>query len=379
MTSGTPITVCLAANTLSYPQGGGHLWVHLNWALGLRAAGVRVIWLEAISPSTAAPKLEGWLSALRSHLAPFGLADAIALCSTAARPLPRALTTGCVSLDEATAADLLINLRYDLRPELLERFRSSVLLDIDPGELQVWMSKGQIRMAPHDYYFTIGETVGQPGARFPDCGLTWLYTPPCVALDWWPTTPTPIDAPFSTVAHWDEGWMEDEHGGYANGKAVSFRPFLDLPALTNMPFALALDLHPSEPDHSLLRDRGWQVLDAWSVTGTPHDYQSFIQRSRAEFSCVKVHCVRLQNAWISDRSLCYLASGKPVIVEHTGPSRILPDDAGLFRFRSLSDAQRAIHRVVSDYDHHSRLARQLAEEHFDARRVVRGVLERALP
>jgi hypothetical protein len=31
--------------TLGYPEGAGHLWVYLNWALSLHALGCRVIWL----------------------------------------------------------------------------------------------------------------------------------------------------------------------------------------------------------------------------------------------------------------------------------------------------------------------------------------------
>ena len=84
-------------------------------------------------------------------------------------------------------ADLLPNLAYDIPPEVVGRFRRSALLDIDPGLTQLWMSKGLMNVARHDAYFTIGETVAQPsGARFPDVGLKWEYTPLCVALDWWP-------------------------------------------------------------------------------------------------------------------------------------------------------------------------------------------------
>ena len=371
-------TVCLAANTLSYPQGGGHLWVHLNWALGLRSAGCKVIWLEAVSPSTPVPKLRAWTTALKSHLADYGLADSLALCSTSSRPLPRHLLDGCLDLQAAAEADLFFNLRYDIREDVVRRFRRSALLDIDPGELQVWMSKGKLRVAPHDLYFTIGETVGQPGARFPDCGLEWQYTPPCVAIDWWPPRRAPADAPFTTVAHWDEGWMEDESGGYPDGKAITFQPYLSLPRLTSQPLELALDLDPSEKDQITLWEHGWRVCDAWAVTGTPRDYQRYIQNSRGEFSCVKLHCVRLENAWISDRTLCYLASGKPAIIEHTGRSRFLPDAAGLFRFRSLDEVVRSLETVAADYERQCRLARQLAEEYFDARKVVGRVLERAL-
>jgi len=88
--------------------------------------------------------------------------------------------------------------------------------------------------------------------------------------------------------------------------------------------------------------------------------------------------MRLQNAWISDRSLCYMAMGKPAIVQHTEPSRFLPDSAGLFRFRTMDEAARAFEAVESDYEYHSQQARALVEEHFDAKKVVRHVLERAL-
>src|SRR5262249_51728790 len=321
---------------------------------------------------------QGWIAALKSHLADYGLAGSVALCSTSGRSLPRRLLHGCLDVAAAAEADLLFNLRYDLRPDVVKRFRRSALLDIDPGELQVWMNTGTINTARHDLYFTTGETVGQPGARFPDCGLEWHYTPPCVALDWWPPRWAPADAPFTTVAHWDEGWIGDAKGGYPDGKAITFRPYLCLPRLTTQPLELALDLDPSEKDQIILWEHGWRVRDAWALTGTPQDYQHYIQNSRGEFSCVKLHCVRLENAWISDRTLCYLSSGKPAIIQHTGPSRFLPDAAGLFRFRNLEEAVCSLDTVAADYERQCRLARQLAEDYFDARKVAGRVLERAL-
>jgi hypothetical protein len=243
------------------------------------------------------------------------------------------------------------------------------------------MSTGGIKVARHDVYFTIGETVGQPGARFPDVGLIWHYTPPCVALDWWPTHVADPAAAFSTVSQWytaDE-WMEDEAGIYANDKRDGFLPYLDLPRHTAEPLELALCLSPDEVDErSGLERRGWRVVDSTLVASTPWDYQRYIQGSRGEFSCVKPSCVRLRNAWISDRTLCYLASGKPAVIEHTGPSRVLPDAAGMFRFRTFDEAVRCLETVAADYENQCRLARALAEEYFDAPKVVGRVLERAL-
>src|SRR5881398_961880 len=124
--------------------------------------------------------------------------------------------------------------------------------------------------------------------------------------------------------------------------------------------------------------RGWSLRDAWDVSATPEQYRAYIQRSRGEFSCAKPTYVKLATGWVSDRTACYLASGKPAVVQHTGPSRFLPDADGLFRFRNMDEAARALAQVESDYERHCRLARALAEEYFDARRVVGRMLEQAL-
>jgi hypothetical protein len=242
------------------------------------------------------------------------------------------------------------------------------------------MKQGWVQLARHDVYFTTGETVGQPGAKVPDVGLRWHYTPPCVALDWWPPSPAPEAAAFTTVSHWyaDE-WVQDGGEVYANHKREGFVPFLDLPRHTCQPLELALCLGPDDEEERVtLRQRGWGVREASAVASTPWDYQRYIQGSRGEFSCVKPSCVRLQNAWISDRTLCYLASGKPAVVQHTGPSRFLPDAAGLFRFHTLDEAARHLDTAAADYSRQSQLARALAEEYFDARKVAARVLERAL-
>jgi hypothetical protein len=186
------------------------------------------------------------------------------------------------------------------------------------------------------------------------------------------------DAPFTTVAHWYDGWMADDGEGYVNGKRSGFLPFFDLPRRTTQALELATDLEPDDEDRVTLGDRGWRLRDAATISCTPWDYQRYVQQSRGEFSCAKPHCLRLANAWISDRTLCYLASGKPAVVQHTGPSRFLPDRGGLFRFRDLDEAARCLEEAAADYERQCRLGRALAEDFFDARKVVRMVLERAL-
>jgi hypothetical protein len=397
------VTVCLSTNTtLNYPQGGGHLWVFLNWALGLRALGCEVIWLEKVSDkervaalgrrrglgpddleeraSDLADEVQANVATLKGRLERYGLAERLALHSGSGEVLPGEVTKGCLDLEAATEADLLLNLRYNLPGEVVGRFRRSALVDIDPGLLQVWMSQGQVSVPQHDLYFTIGETVGQPGARFPDMGLKWLYTPPPVYLPEWPPVQADAMAPYTTVSHWwAKSWVEIQGELRDNSKRAAFLAYSDLPARTSTPLELALCLAPGDEEEGrLLEERGWKIRHAWTVSSGPEQYRAYIQQSRGEFSVVKPSYVWLNTAWISDRTLCYLASAKPAVVQDTGPSRFLPDSEGLFRFRNLEEAARALSRVESDYERHCRLARELAEEHFDAQKVVGSVLERAL-
>ena len=373
-------TVCLSAKSIFYPNSGGHLWVYLNWALGLRALGCRVIWMETVFPDFPTHEVRPYVDLLKRRLKRYGLAEWVALCSYTDEPLSREMVGECLDVEAAAEADLLLDLEYLVAPKLVGRFRRTALVDIDPGLMQVWMSKGWINLAPHDVYFTTGETVGKLGSRIPDAGLRWRYTPPCVALEWWPPCPAGEGAPFTTVSHWfEDEWVEDAGEFYQNDKRTGFLPFVGLPQHTSRTLELALCLSPREVDEQVaLQKRGWRIRHSHDVSSTPWEYQNYIQSSLGEFSCVKPSCIRLQNAWVSDRTLCYLASGKPAVVEHTGPSRFLPDAAGLFRFRDMGEAVRCLETVAGDYERQSRLARALAEEYFDAQKVVGSVLERAL-
>ena len=269
------ITVCLSTNqTLNYPQGGGHLWVYLNWALGLRALGCEVIWLETVSkeesvsalnrrrrlerdglverPSDLVHEVQANVATLKRRLERYGLAERLALYDWSGEVLPVEVTKGCLDLEAAAEADLLLNLRYDLPGEVVERFRRSALLDIDPGLLQIWMSQGLISVPQHDFYFTIGETVGQPGARFPDLGLKWHYTPPPVYLPEWPPVQADSMASYTTVSHWWEpepaGWVEVQGELRNNEKRTAFLNYLDLPSRTSTQLELALCLGPSDEE-----------------------------------------------------------------------------------------------------------------------------------
>jgi hypothetical protein len=355
------------------------MWVYLNWCLGLKELGCELTWLDELVPNSSQPPAEQ-LSNLRNRLEPYGLANQIALW-TKGESLPAEVSGKCLGIDTAADADLLINLHYRTPAAVVQSFRRSALIDIDPGLFQTWVSAGQLSLVPHTHYFTIGETVGRPGAKFSDLSLTWHYIPPPICLEWWPPVRTLPPAPFTTISHWvSKDWLKGDDGLYSNEKRTGFLPFLDLPRHTSQNLELALWLREEEDaqDRRMLEDRGWRVRDSVSVSSTPWEYQRYIRGSLGEFSCVKPSCVQLQNAWISDRTLCYLASGKPVVMQDTGPSRILPKAAGLFRFRHLQQAADYLEAVAADYDEQCRLARELIEKFFDSKQVLRSVLDQAV-
>ncbi|HKP17023.1 MAG TPA: hypothetical protein VJT84_01000 [Gaiellaceae bacterium] len=364
--------VWLSADTLGYTEGGGHFWAYLNWALGLRALGCDVVWLEGIGQRP----VDASVSWLRSALERYGLGDAIALWSW--NGTGRVERPELVDLDEAPEADLLLNLRYDTRAEVVARFRRSALVDIDPGLLQTWLRLGQMAVPEHDVYFSTGENVSAL-----DADREWLRTRPCVALDRWLPASADEGAAFTTVSHWYDAdeWFDNGNGAvFGNDKRAGFLPFLDLPRRAQQRLELAILLaDDDEQEQAMLTSRGWRVRSAHEVASTPDRYQDYIRASRGEFSCAKPSAVYLRNAWVSDRTVCYLASAKPAVVQYTGPSDYLPADEGLWRFRTIDDAALALDRVAAGYERQCRLAREVAEQHFDAREVVGGVLERAVP
>ncbi len=404
------------ANVVASPRVGGHFWVYLQYALGLRSLGCDVHWLEQVQPTGDAEADAARLATFHDRMSRHGLGDRYLLYSSP-KPGSRGdrvyLNRSQASADALfRRADLLLNFHYAMDPELLARFRRSALVDIDPGLLQFWIGAGQLHVARHDLYFTIGETVGTPHARFPDGGFAWERFRSPIWLPAWPCVSRPATRAFTTVSSWWGGrgggeWVrlgKDEY--YDNNKRASFLGFVELPRRTGKTLELALSLgegvpierapaeasqrgetpahahatgYPSEEqDMALLRRHGWRLRHARDVAGSPEEFQAYVQRSRGEFSCAKPSCMAFQNAWISDRTLCYLASGKPVVVQDTGPSAILPNGLGMFRFRSLDEAAEALAAIDADYAKHSRAARELAEAFFDAHAVLPPLLDAAL-
>jgi hypothetical protein len=160
-------------------------------------------------------------------------------------------------------------------------------------------------------------------------------------------------------------------------KAHALRQFMTLPRKSGHRFLLAFAIHPDETrDLARLAMEGWQLVDPARVAGTPDQYRSFIQASLAEFGIAKSGYTTARCGWFSDRSVCYLASGRPVVAQETGFSRFLPSDEGLFAFKTEDDVLSAVDAITGDYPRHARAARRIAEEYFDASSVLPLLLER---
>jgi len=381
--------VISACNVANFPEGGGHFWVYMQYAHGLRQLGCDVYWLEQIGP--ADPEQEARLLAtFERRMKRFGfegktLLYAIDSAEDRAPGAIRFIGSRSAAAEKVLRqADLLLNFHYAIDPRLLSRARRTALVDIDPGLLQFWMGAGQLAVPAHDCYLTTGETVGTSGARIPDCGLLWTKVRPPVCLDLWPAVYDPSCTAFTTVSSWSsKDWLEYKENGRTvlrdNTKRRSFLRFVDLPLRTSQTLELALFLiADDEGDRARLERHRWRVRDSRQVAGTPEAYRAYIGGSRGEFSCAKPSCMAFRNAWISDRTLCYLATGKPAVVQNTGPSSYLPSGEGLFRFRTPSQAVEALEEINSDYERHCSAARAIAETYFDAQRVLERVLNAAL-
>jgi len=127
-------------------------------------------------------------------------------------------------------------------------------------------------------------------------------------------------------------------------------------------------------EYTILTSNGWKLVDAPSFTTNPWTYREYIINSRGEFTFAKDQNIRLRSGWFSERSACYLAAGRPVITQDTGFGCSLPTGEGLFAFNTMNEIFSAFDAVNSNYEKHSKAAREIAEEYFKAETVLEKLL-----
>ena len=371
------------SGTIGQSGLGGQAWASLQYLIGLRELGHDVVYLEDSGEEAMSYnwEKEEWVDDIQYPsgyvhrcLEPFGFGknwhykggDQHAGMS------PEDFTARCAK------ADLMIIRAIPLwvwRKEYsLPRRR--IFIDVDPGFTQINIASGDKGLAEGisrcERFFTYGQNIGAPDSTIPTNGWKWIKTLPPVAISQWPVTGGAATH-FTSILRWDHGFQNSEYKGAKYGqKDLEFPKFFSLPKRTNQKFRVAINGPLLPPEH------GWESVSGEIVTQTPWSYREFIQQSRAEFGVAKHGYVQMRSGWFSDRSICYLASGKPVLVQDTGVAAHIPLGDGMLTFHDLDGAIVGVEKINSDYQRHCRAARQLAENYFATGKVLPALLAAAL-
>jgi hypothetical protein len=371
------LKILLSGMVAGDPKQGGATWAVLQYLTGLTSLGHEVVLVEPIGVGEASdPLAEG--AETVSYFHSLALLEGRSALLVAGTERTVGLPYSALA-HFASEADLLINISGMLRDErLLDPIPIRAFLDLDPGFNQVWHETGtDIGLGLHTHFVSVGQCLGRNGCPIPDCGKRWIPTLPPVALERWPADPAaPRRDAFTSVGHW-RSYGSIEHGGVHYGqRAHSLRGLIDLPRRTDSRFQLALGIHPDETiDLEALRCNDWELLDPYEVAANPRAYAEFVRGSKAELSVAKSGYVASRSGWFSDRSACYLASGRPVIAQETGFADFLPTGEGLLAFATTAEAADAVAAVEADLERHSAAARALAEEHLDSSKVLPRLLD----
>jgi len=380
--SARPLTIIVGGMISAVPNQGGWTWVILQYLLGLKQLGHDVYFVEVLPRKALIP--DGTTIADSSNAAYFRqVVSEFDLERNAALVLQETRESVGLSYDDlrsvARRASVLLNVSGVLVDDaVIGTIPIRVYLDLDPAFTQIWQTQGiDMHFGQSTHFATVGLSIGSETCTAPTCGIQWIPTLQPIVLKQWPAGNGIVHDSLTTVANW-RGYGSVEHDGVFYGqKAHSLRRFMQLPALTGEDFTLALSIHPDERrDLDALESNGWRIVDPLRVAGTPAFYRSFVQESKAEFGIAKAGYVASNCGWISDRSICYLASARPVIAQETGFSRQLPTGEGIFAFRTADEVLAAIETLRTDYRRHSRAARSLALEYFDSDKVLSTLLER---
>jgi hypothetical protein len=368
-----------------YPLGGV-TWDYFQYVLGLAQLGHEVFYLEDTGQWPYNP-VEGGVAkdctfnveCLAGLMSRFGLAERWAYrfpWQSQWYGLSDAKRQAVIR-----SADLLINISGTLeRPEDYRQVRRLAYIDSDPVFTQVKLARGQIDFRNwidiHDIQFSFGECLS---SAVPETGHRWRPTRQPIVLSEW-RSETPYRDVFTTVMNWTS-YKPVVYGNQSYGqKDVEFARFRELPGLvapTQLEIAVNAGKTRRTPRH-LLAHRGWHVVDPAQVCPDLDTYRHYIESSKAEWSVAKNGYVLGQPGWFSCRSACYLAAGRPVAVQDTGFSAVLPVGEGLFAFTTVEEAVAAIKEIEANYARHARAARALAVEYFDAAKVLTRLIDEAL-
>lgn len=361
--------------------GAGNAWNTLNWILGFRELGHDVWMIEHISsdacvdlawnqvPPAESANVAWWNEMVRT----FGMESRATLLIDGTAPDLDVLR------DFAAEADLFFNPSGHFRSPAVQFPKAlKVYQDGDPAFTQIWTEcyACDMNFSAHDRFVTVGTRFDSPQRFAPDCGIEWIPTLPPVVLKYWPYRPQERFDRFTSIANW-EGYKNVEwREQWFTGKREEYQKLIDFPNRISAPIELAMQVHYHEEELIPYRAGGWTFTEARPICATLDHYASYIGGSSAEFSVAKGGYVLSRGGWFSDRSVCYAAMGKPLVVQDTGVGDLLPRGEGWHPWSTPDEARAACERVIEDFPNQQKAARRLAEEYFDSNKVLSRLLDR---
>ena len=395
----------IVVGTLAADPYAGMAWMNMQFVLGLIRLGHSVYYFEISSTWPYNPLLKvrvdntGYsIPYLKKVVESFGIGERWAYRSSFSKNKEWFGLSKTKAEDLLANADLVFNVSgaTRIKKEGLKTGRL-VYYGTDPVYHEIRYAQGvqdTVKIVDeHDDIVTYGENIGNPDCPIPALPRLRSKTRQPVLTDLWKNG-EPLKKEFTTVGNWKQGGRDIEFNGetYYWSKHHEFLKFIDLPKRIDQPLEFACNLAKPENikhgtgtkvptygivsgEYDLLTSNGWKLVDAPAFTTDPWPYREYIMSSRGEFSFAKDQNIRLRSGWFSERSACYLAAGRPVITQDTGFGISLPTGEGLFAFNTMEDIITAFDAVNSDYNKHSRAARDIAETYFKAETVLAKLLK----
>ncbi len=380
-------TIVVAGYLVRFPLGG-YAWQVAHYLLGFRALGYEVWFYEdtayyapAYNPLTGdfGPAYAYGIATAARFLERLGLGASWGFVDSAQRVAHGPAAGRLPSL--LRDADLLVNLGgvHSLLAEHRPG-RPTIYIDLDPVYTQLQLASGdnnlRALLEAHTHLFTFGENIGTPLSPTPTGDYPWYPTRQPVWLDLWSNTYSAGRA-YSTIGRWNAQGRDLTYQGTTLQwkKRTEWLRCLDLPRRTGATFEIAMDVESVPGDPELLARHGWQVVAPLHVSTDPWHYRDYICRSRGEFSVAKEMYVRLCSGWFSDRTACYLAAGRPVVVQDSGFRHTIPLGPGLQAFQTVDEAAQAIREIEADYRRASKHATAVAQEYFSAAKVLAQLVQ----
>ena len=370
----------------------GVIWQHIHYIVGLQQLGHEVYYVEdsariPYNPETFEVNVEfDYAAKILDQLArEFDFKNRWAYCARYVKENPTAGLSLKKIRELYCDADAILNIcgTQEFNDDLLKSDRI-IYVESDPGVEQIKIDNGVHStidyLGRHHTLFTFGENVGTKRFPVPLHGFKWNPTRQPIVTDLWKTSRAPKRAAvFTSIANWSTSGLKDivwRKRKYLWSKSREFLRFVAAPKNGGETFELATNISDPRTRGKFERN-GWRLVSPLQMSVDYWLYRDYIQRSKGEFTVAKDQYVRLNTGWFSDRSACYLAAGRPVITQETGFTQNYGGDAGLLAFRSSGEIGEAAKRINADYQKHSGAARQIARDVFEAKTVLKSLLDRA--